>query len=169
MGIIKMFAVLFGKPEPITYDQARVRYMAARARGDCEEKRRAKAEYDRERRAKLGNELRAAKREAYIANHEMNLAKQAEFRKRPGEYEKHLEYLRTPEYRAKKKQYDEELRKAEYGDFAETWRLLLDLEKEIRSQQSSYERRKARGYYTRASINRRRELCKNKMNSMRAV
>lgn len=113
--------------------------------------------------------MRAEKRAAYYANHDANLAKQAELRRREGEYEKHLEYLRTPEYRAKKRQYDEELRKAEYGEFAETWRLLLDLEKEIRSQQSSYERRKARGYYTRASINRRRELCKLKTNSMRAI
>ena len=143
--------------------------LARRVSRTPEEKAAAKAEYDRKRREALGDRLRAEKRAAYYANHDANLAKQAELRKREGEYEKHLEYLRTPEYRAKKKQYDEELRKAEYGEFAETWRLLLDLEKEIRSRQSSYERRKARGYYTRASINRRRELCKLKTNSTRAI
>jgi len=143
--------------------------LARRVNRSAADKKAAKVEYDRKRREALGDRLRVEKRAAYYANHDANLAKQAELRRRDGEYEKHLEYLRTPEYRAKKKQYDEELRKAEYGEFAETWRLLLDLEKEIRSQQSSYERRKARGYYTRASINRRRELCKLKTNSMRAI
>ena len=143
--------------------------LARRVNRTPEEKKAAKAEYDRKRREALGDRLRAEKRAAYYANHDANLAKQAELRRRGGAYEKHLEYLRTPEYRAKKKQYDEALRKSEYGDFAETWRLLLDLEKEIRSRQSSYERRKARGYYTRASINRRRELCKTRTNSTRAI
>lgn len=134
-----------------------------------EAKKAKKSEYDKARRAALGERLREEKRAAYYAKHDENLRKQAELRRKPGEYEKHLEYLRTPEYRAKKQQYDQDLRKAEYGDFAETWRLLLDLEKEIRSRQSSYERRKARGYYTRASVNRRREAWQLRKNSMQAI
>jgi len=143
--------------------------LARRVNRSTAEKKAAKVEYDQKRREALGEQLRAKKRAAYYANHDANLAKQAELRKREGFLEKHLEYLRTPEYRAKKKQYDEELRKAEYGDYAETWRLLLDLEKEIRSRQSAYERRIARGYYTRASIKRRKQLCQSKTNSMQAI
>lgn len=127
-----------------------------------EAKKAAKSEYDKARRQQIGEELRAKKREAYYANHEKNLAYQAELRKKPGAYEKHLAYLRNPEYREKKKSYDAERQEAGYADFAESWRLLQALEKEIRSRQSAYERRKARGYYARASINRRREAWKLK-------
>lgn len=143
--------------------------MARRVNRTTEEKKAAKAAYDRQRRYELGELLRKEKRDAYYAKHDENKAKAAELRKTAEYKAKHLAYLSTPEYRAKKKDYDEELRKAEYGDFAETWRLLLDLEKEIRSRQSSYERRKARGYYTRASINRRRELWQLKKSSMQAT
>lgn len=134
-----------------------------------EEKRAAKSEYDRQRREQLRELLNEKKREAYYAKHEERLAKQAELRKDPDYRAKHAEYIRCPEYKAKKQVYDQQYREADYADFAEAWRLLLELEKEIRSRQSSYERRKARGYYTRASINRRKDLWKIKLNSMPAI
>jgi hypothetical protein len=143
--------------------------LARRVNRSPEDKKAAKAEYDRKRRAELGESLRAEKRAAYYANHDTNKARAAELRKTAEYKAKHLVYLSTPEYRAKKQEYDVELRKAGYGDFAETWRLLLDLEKEIRSQQSSYERRKARGYYTRASITRRREAWQARKNLTQAT
>ena len=70
----------------------------------------------------------------------------------------HVDYCRRPEYRAKKHEYDIARASAEYADFSEAWRLLLDLEKEIRSQATAYERRVANGYYTRNAQKRRREL-----------
>lgn len=143
--------------------------LARRVNRSAEEKKDAKAEYDRQRRAELCEKLRKEKRDAYYASHEENKARAAELRRTAEYKEKHLEYLRTPEYRAKKKEYDDKLREAEYADFAESWRLLLALEKEIRSRQSSYERRKARGYYTRAAINRRRELWQLRKNSTQAT
>jgi len=108
--------------------------------------------------------LRAKRRESYYANHGTHLAKQAERRKQPGYKEKHLTYLSKPEYRKKKKDYDEERRISEYGVFADAYRVLMELEKEIRSQASSYERRVANGYYTRNAQKRRRELCQIRMN-----
>lgn len=143
--------------------------LARRVSRSTDEKKALKSAYDRQRRAELGETLRKAKMDSYYANHDANKAKAAVLRKTPEYKAKHLAYLQTPEYRGKKKDYDEELRKAEYGDFGETWRLLLELEKEIRSRQSSYERRKARGYYTRASINRRRELWQLRKNSTLAT
>ena len=71
---------------------------------------------------------------------------------------RHLEYCRQPEYRAKKHEYDISKAKDEYGEWGDAWRLLLDLEKEIRSQATAYERRVANGYYTRNAQKRRREL-----------
>jgi hypothetical protein len=71
---------------------------------------------------------------------------------------RHIEYCRRPVYRAKKAEYDAKVRAAEYGAFAEAYRLLLYLEREIRSRATSYERLKAKGYYTRNAQQRRRQL-----------
>lgn len=139
--------------------------LARRSSLNQEQKREAKAAYDRERRAVLGESLRAKKRAFYYANHETNLAKQANRRQQPGYKEKHLTYMAKPEYRKKKKDYDEERRASEYGVFADAHRVLMELEKEIRSQASAYERRVANGYYTRNAQKRRRELCQIRMNS----
>ena len=46
---------------------------------------------------------------------------------------KHVEYCRRPEYKAWKHEYDIQKAAEEFGEFGEAWRLLLDLEKEIRS------------------------------------
>ncbi len=120
------------------------------------ERKAAKAAYDRKRREEHGERIRAEKLAAYYANHEANLAKSAVYRKT--RMPKHVEYCRQPEYKAWKHEYDIRRGGAEYQDFAEAWRLLLDLEKEIRSQASAYERRVANGYYTRSAQQRRRDL-----------
>ena len=70
----------------------------------------------------------------------------------------HVEYCRGPEYRAKKSEYDRQYRAEEYGEFAETYLLLLEVEKEIRSRATHYERRVANGYYTRSAQARRRAI-----------
>lgn len=102
-----------------------------------EQRRAEKAAYDREYRARNPEKERAYR--------QANMAR-------------HVEYCRRPEYRAKKHEYDAKRNEAEYGEWAEAWRLLQDLEQEIRSQATAYERRVANGYYTRNAQKRRREL-----------
>lgn len=93
----------------------------------------AKAEYDRQRRAKLGEELREKKRNAYYAAIERDEAlvrqKQKAYRKKI--MPRHVEYCRQPEYKAKKRQYDRQLRAQAYGPFADAYLLLQDIQGEI--------------------------------------
>jgi hypothetical protein len=119
-----------------------------------EERKAAKAAYDRAYRTR-DPEKRKAERAAYYQR-TRDPVKEAALRKE--RMPKHVEYCRRPEYKAWKSDYDRQLRDREYAEFAETYRLLLDLEKEIRSQATAYERRVANGYYTRNAQKRRREL-----------
>lgn len=119
-----------------------------------DEKKEAKRIYDARRRVERAAELRAEKAAYYQRTRDP--AKEREYRR--AHMGRHLEYCRRPEYVAYKKDYDRELRAEEYGEFAEAYLLLLDLEREIRSRATAYERRKARGYYTRSAQQRRREL-----------
>lgn len=121
-----------------------------------EQKKAEKAAYDKVRRERLGEVLRERKRSAYYANHREMLRRHAAYR--VNRMPSHVEYCRRPEYKAKKHIYDLQRNSAEYGEFAEAHRLLVDLEKEIRSQATAYERRVANGYYTRSAQKRRREL-----------
>lgn len=121
-----------------------------------EQKKAEKAAYDKARRERLGEVLRDQKRSAYYANHSEMLSRHAAYRVK--RMPAHVEYCRQPEYKAKKHIYDLQRNSAEYGEFAEAHRLLVDLEKEIRSQATAYERRVANGYYTRSAQKRRREL-----------
>lgn len=132
-----------------------------------EQKKAEKVAYDRRRRDEQRERLLAEKRAYYEANRPRILEKMAEYRKE--RMPKHVEYCRRPEYRAKKHEYDLARADAEYGEFAEAWRLLLDLEKEIRSQATAYERRVANGYYTRNAQKRRRELCRIRRTSTPAT
>ena len=126
-----------------------------------EQKRAEKAAYDREYRDRIGEKLAAKKRAWYEANRPQVLAQMTEYRKK--RMPQHVEYCRRPEYRAYKHEYDRKRNEAEYAEWAETWRLLMDLEKEIRSQATAYERRVANGYYTRNAQKRRRELWQQKL------
>lgn len=121
-----------------------------------EQKKTEKAAYDKARRERLGEVLRDKKRSDYYANHSEMLRRHAAYRAK--RMPAHVEYCRRPEYKAKKHKYDLQRNSAEYGEFAEAHRLLVDLEKEIRSQATAYERRVANGYYTRSAQKRRREL-----------
>jgi hypothetical protein len=117
-------------------------------------KKKAKRAYDAQRRVEKAAEIRAKKAAYYQRTRDP--AKERE--RRLQRMDRHVEYCRRPEYVAYKADYDRQYRAEEYGEYAEAYLLLLDLEREIRSRASSYERRKARGYYTRAAQQRRREL-----------
>ena len=60
------------------------------------------------------------------------------------------EYYADPVKKREKVEYDIQRRGRAYADFAEAWRLLIELEREIRTRcPDKYERQKARGYFTR--------------------
>lgn len=120
----------------------------------------AKREYDAKRRAEKGEELLEKRRDYYHSNRQAILASMAVYRKK--HMARHVEYCRQPTYKAKKQDYDKKRNEMEYGEFAETWRLLQQVEAEIRSQASAYEVRVQQGYYTRNAQKRRRELWQQK-------
>lgn len=113
-----------------------------------------KAAYDREYREK-NRDLLKAKKAAY---YQRTRDPEKERIIRKANMARHVAYCRTDEYRAKKKAYDSERRFKAYGPFEEVARLLDAVEKEINSQASRYEIYKAKGYFTRSAIKRRREL-----------
>lgn len=118
------------------------------------QKKESKRIYDARRRTEKAAEIR----EQHRAYHQRTYNPVKARERRLANMDRHAEYCRRPEYRAYKKDYDRRHRAEEYGEYAEAYLLLLDLEREIRSQATSYERRKARGYYARAAQQRRREL-----------
>lgn len=69
---------------------------------------------------------------------------------------RHVEYCRRPEYRAYKAAYDRQYRAREYGEFADAFNLLLDLEGEVLSRMTRYEIGLANGTINKA-LKRRRE------------
>ena len=119
-----------------------------------EQKKEQKRAYDAQRRIELADELRVKK----AAYYQRTRNPSKERLHRLANRDRHAEYCRQPAYRAYKKDYDRQHRAEEYGEYAEAYLLLLDLEREIRSRATRYERYKARGYYTRAAQQRRREL-----------
>lgn len=129
-----------------------------------EQKKAAKSAYDKQYRLERHERIKAKKRAWYEANNERIAPVMAAYRKK--RMPKHVEYCRQPEYRAKKYEYDRQRNESEYGEWAEVWRLLQDLEKEISSQATAYERRVANGYYTRNAQKRRRELCQLRKNQL---
>lgn len=117
-------------------------------------KKRKKALYDAHRRTEKAAAISAQKRAYYQRTRNPEQERQ----RRQANMERHVEYCRQPEYKAVKAEYDRERRAQEYGQYGAAYLLLLDLEREIRSRATSYERYKARGYYTRTSQQRRRDL-----------
>lgn len=67
----------------------------------------------------------------------------------------HLEYCRRPEYKKYKSIYDLKRRAAEFGEFSEAYKLLLDIEKEIGNRASRYEIYSANGTLNKALQRRR--------------
>jgi hypothetical protein len=126
---------------------------ARRIDATSEQRRAAKAEYDRQRRVKLADELRATKAEYHRRTYDP--AKAAEVRKR--RMPKHVEYCRRAEYRAWKAQYDAFYRaKKEYGEFAECHLIAMQIRTECLERATDEEIRAASGTLNK-KLNRRRE------------
>jgi hypothetical protein len=128
--------------------------MARRDHRTPDQKKEAKRGYDAQRRAEKAAEI-SVRKAAYYQRTRDPVKERA---RRAANMDRHVELCRRPEYRDYKSDYDREYRAREYGEYAEAYLLLLDLEREIRSRATWYERRKAKGYYTRSAQQRRREL-----------
>jgi hypothetical protein len=114
-----------------------------------EQRRAAKSAYDAKRREGPKREtILAKKREHYYANHDRLKAEHAEYR--AAHMDRHVEYCRQPEYRAKKAIYDRKRRaEQDFGEFSEAALLLADVEREIAERASKYEI-----YLTNGTINK---------------
>ncbi len=113
------------------------------------ERKAKKAAYDVLYRAEHVEERRAAKREYY----QLTRDPEKERAKRKARAAYHVAYCRKyysdPKRKAHKVRYDQRRRDMRWGEWAECARLVIKLERLIRSKQPSwYERAKARGYYT---------------------
>lgn len=126
----------------------------AARRVPLEQKKAAKRVYDAQRRVEKADEIRAKKAVYFQRTYDPAKARE----RRAKNMDRHVEYCRRPEYVAYKSEYDLRRHAKEYGEYAEAYLLLLDLEREIRSRATWYERNKANGYFTRSAKQRRREL-----------
>jgi len=120
-----------------------------------EQRRAAKAAYDAKRRNGPKREaLLAKKREYYYANHERISAALAEYR--AAHMDRHIEYCRQPEYRAKKSVYDRKRRaEIQFGEFSEAALVLADIEREVAERASRYEIYSQNGTLNKAQQRRR--------------
>jgi hypothetical protein len=123
-----------------------------------------KAEYDRKRREKLGDKLRAKKKAAYAVWGPQHREKERENRKKRMPY--HVEYCRQPKYKKYKVEYDRKLRAKAFGDFAECHRLLLQLTREINKQcPDRFEKYRQSGRHQWNPINQQRRRARARTKS----
>lgn len=125
----------------------------ARRKGKSDAQRKAeKSAYDAARRVALADKIKAEKREYHKRTYDP--VKAAEVRKRRMPY--HVEYCRSPEYRAWKREYDRRYHANKYyGDYAECFLLVMDLRAECLSQMTDYEIRYAKGGVAKTQQRRR--------------
>lgn len=120
---------------------------------DVAAKKEAKRLYDIAYRAK-NKELLKVKKEAY---YQTPAGRATQKRNRDKMKECHRQYIKTPEYRAWKREYDRKyLGKKQYGEFWEAYILINDLDREINSRISDYDCRVLNGTLNKR-LKRRRE------------
>lgn len=130
--------------------------MARRIERSIADKKSAKAAYDRGYRARDPQRRRADKA-AYYQRTRDPVKERARRQARLQEHRAYITaYNADPANKAAKAEYDRDFRAAEYGEFAEAHKLLVQLEREIRSRATKYERAVARGYYQRCAQQRKR-------------
>lgn len=99
-------------------------YKGRRIGRSLEEKKVLKSEYDREFRKKNAERIKEKKHEYFVRTYNPEKAS-IERKKR---MHKHIEYCRQPEYKEKKKEYDQVRRaKLRYGEFWESIILVLKI------------------------------------------
>lgn len=68
----------------------------------------------------------------------------------------HVEYCRRPEYKVKKREYDLKYRaERQFGEFAEAFMVLSDIEREINDRATRYEIGRDNGTINKAQLRRR--------------
>lgn len=120
-----------------------------------ESKRAKKAAYDREYRSKNLAQIRQKKHNYHKRTYDPIAAAVARKTMMP----RHLEYCRKPEYRKKKAAYDEKRRATiAFGEFAESFLLLKQIDLEVSARASDYEIRLQQGALNKKQ-KRERNLC----------
>jgi hypothetical protein len=123
-----------------------------------EETKRRKREYDAARRVAHAEELAAKKRDYHRRTYNPDAARERRKARTFDQTAYCRRYYADPQKKAEKVAYDIERRSAAYADYAESWRLLIELEREIRARvPDRYERQKGRGYFTRVNERKRNE------------
>jgi len=69
----------------------------------------------------------------------------------------HAEYCRRPAYKRWKRQYDARYRAKEYGEFADAYRVLLEVNREVRKRIDSYESKRQQGTFGKTQARRRED------------
>lgn len=115
-----------------------------------------KAAYDKQRREKHGDRIRAEKKAYYARVGPLRREKEQETRK--AKMPKHIEYCRQPAYRVKKEKYDRKRRAIiQFGkEFADAFLVLQQIENEIDSRIDRNEIYRQNGLVNK-SVQRRRE------------
>ena len=121
-----------------------------------EQKKAEKAAYDAQRREQLADQIRQQKREIYQRNREHYLAQHTEYRNRPENMARHVAYCQRPEYVAYKHEYDRRRRATkQFGEFAEAFLILQDVETEVLARATRYEIGLANGTINKAQTRKR--------------
>lgn len=121
------------------------------------ERRAAKSEYDKRRRAQMREEINARKRQYHHATKHARADVLRAHRVKRREY--HAEYCRQPQYVERKAAYDRDLRaRKQFGEFAEAFLILQKVEGEVADRATRQEIMQTNGTYNKAQ-NRRRALC----------
>lgn len=131
---------------------------AARCDGKTKAQRiAAKAAYDADYRAKNRSMLKVKKAAYHAATYDPERARRVRKANADNIRAYRERHLRTPRYRALKRNYDIEYRAAEYGEFSGCHPLLVELERELRRLvPSKYQRQINRGYFDRPHVQERK-------------
>jgi hypothetical protein len=130
--------------------------LARRVAKTPEQRKAEKAAYDAIRREQLADQIKEWKRAYYHENRERLLVQHTEYRNRPENVARHNAYCRRPEYVAVKTEYDRQRRACkQFGEFAEAFLLLQDVEKEVDARASRYDIALANGTINKAQTRRR--------------
>jgi len=113
------------------------------------ERKAIKADYDRARRERLADQIKAAKAAHHKRTYDPEKAKALRLATAAQIAAYKVAYMADPENRRAKHEYDIARAAGSYGEWADAWRLLLELEREIvRLVPDRYERAKGRrGHY----------------------
>jgi hypothetical protein len=117
----------------------------------AEQRKAEKALYDRRYRSENIERITANKAAYFRRTYDPSAAAIERKKRAP----QHAEYCRRPEYRAWKAEYDAKRRAEVYGEYAESYRLILTLERECLSRMSRYEIGLANGTLNKATQRRR--------------